>query len=407
MASSSSEDQFGMDVHSWTVLSGAGAIKRLDKSSFIHRLTGIPIKLRKLFGVEELSKGERVSIKLLYQGREFEAYIRLAESARTRLFWGQDFAEVLARSFPGWAADLANDSRPGEVPPQIRFEKADMSGHLWRIELVDAPELTQGQVVSNQELRRVFGCGPQGGMRRSHSTKTLVIVSDHTKGLYRDSWDGDVLHYAGMGQVGDQRLDYAQNKTLNESPTNGVSVHLFEVFSRGRYVYQGPVELIGEAYPEKQPDVEGNERTVWVFPVSLARGAKPAAIDQTLLLEVEQRALQQAGDLSMEELRRRAARPRKRPGKRETLATAYERDPYVSELTKRRADGCCQLCGRTAPFHDKKGRPYLETHHIVWLSKGGEDTVGNTAALCPNCHRKMHLVDDRQDRETLQNRASL
>lgn len=39
-----------------------------------------------------------------------------------------------------------------------------------------------------------------GGMRRSKTTNTLVIVSDYTKGIYHDKWIGGVLHYTGMGK---------------------------------------------------------------------------------------------------------------------------------------------------------------------------------------------------------------
>jgi len=45
-----------------------------------------------------------------------------------------------------------------------------------------------------------------------------------------------------MGQRSDQRLEGTQNRTLNDSQRNGVSVHLFEVFSKGKYTYQGRVE---------------------------------------------------------------------------------------------------------------------------------------------------------------------
>lgn len=70
---------------------------------------------------------------------------------------------------------------------------------------------------------------------------------------------------------------------------------------------------------------------------------------------------------------------------------------YVSRYAKQRANGVCQLCNQKAPFLDANGEPYLEQHHIVWLSKDEEDTVGNTVALCPNCHRKMHVVNDPKD----------
>ncbi|WP_342773241.1 HNH endonuclease signature motif containing protein [Paenibacillus prosopidis] len=35
--------------------------------------------------------------------------------------------------------------------------------------------------------------------------------------------------------------------------------------------------------------------------------------------------------------------------------------------------------------------PFLESHHIVWRSMEGPDILENTNALCPNCHRKIHI----------------
>lgn len=96
-----------------------------------------------------------------------------------------------------------------------------------------------------------------GGMRRSHKTNTLVIVSNHIKSIYDDRWIDDTFHYTGMGTIGNQSLTFAQNKTLNESDNNGISVHLFEVFVEKEYTYIGPVELSGEPYFEKQPDDDG------------------------------------------------------------------------------------------------------------------------------------------------------
>lgn len=52
-----------------------------------------------------------------------------------------------------------------------------------------------------------------------------------------------------------------------------------------------------------------------------------------------------------------------------------------------------------APFQNKDGEPYLETHHIICLSHGGPDTIDNTVALCPNCHRKMHVLNLEEDQE--------
>lgn len=129
------------------------------------------------------------------------------------------------------------------------------------------PKLEIGQVINNATLMDVFKCSQQGGMRKSNTTNTLVLVSDYTKGIYHDKWIGGVLHYTGMGLSGDQNIDYMQNKTLNESNHNGIDVHLFEVMDPGEYTYCGHVELVSNPYTEVQQDQNGMSRTVWMFPI--------------------------------------------------------------------------------------------------------------------------------------------
>lgn len=271
----------------------------------------------------------------------------------------------------------------------------------WMINSSFEIPLKSGDIIDNSGLQDIFRVGSQGGMRRSRRTNTLVIVSDHTKAIYEDRWIGDVFHYTGMGLSGDQRLDFMQNKTLAESHTNGVNVHLFEVFDSGRYTYHGEVFLAGEPYLEEQPDVKGNLRNVYVFPLKLKSASKIPLISQEVLKKKGEEQQKIARKLTDAELEKRAKYSRKDVGSREVSTKTYERNPYVIEYTKRRARGICQLCGNPAPFMDKNGLPFLETHHIEWLSNGGEDTIENTVALCPNCHRKMHIVGSDQDKDLL------
>ena len=105
--------------------------------------------------------------------------------------------------------------------------------------MVFDPGISIGAELTNEEMRTLFRCGNMGGMRRSKQTGTLVIISDDTKGLYRDVWKNGVLHYTGMGKVGDQVLEGNQNGTLFYSDTNGVEVHLFEVLEKAVYTYRG------------------------------------------------------------------------------------------------------------------------------------------------------------------------
>ena len=43
----------------------------------------------------------------------------------------------------------------------------------------------------------------------------------------------------------------------------------------------------------------------------------------------------------------------------------------------------------------------INHHHLKWLSKGGIDTIDNVVALCPNCHRKMHELNNKDDIKNL------
>ena len=183
-------------------------------------------------------------------------------------------------------------------------------------------QLLPGEVIDNAKLCDLFGCGPQGGMRRSHATNTLIIVSNHVKSIYDDRWLGEVFHYTGMGTKGDQSLTFAQNKTLANADTLGVSVHLFEVFVEKQYTYAGQVVLRGEPYFEEQPDEDGNNRQACVFPLVLASGVPPTIANENLrnAQSVKER---KARKLSDEELLKLAKNRRKLPGSRQEIGRAH------------------------------------------------------------------------------------
>ena len=93
-----------------------------------------------------------------------------------------------------------------------------------------------------------------------------------------------------------------------------------------------------------------------------------------------------------------------KPSKSSVNTTVYKRDPVIAAAVKERANGQCDLCGKPAPFFNAKGFPYLEEHHLIRLADGGVDSLDNAVALCPNCHRKMHIVNDERDTENLKKR---
>ena len=115
----------------------------------------------------------------------------------------------------------------------------------------------------------------------------------------------------------------------------------------------------------------------------------------------------------LQELDRRAANLRQRgevplprghltPQTVTSEGTTYLRDPRVKAWVLQMARGQCDLCNNPGPFLLATGEPYLEEHHVLPLAQGGSDTVQNAVAVCPNCHRRLHLgTDASQQREIL------
>lgn len=79
------------------------------------------------------------------------------------------------------------------------------------------------------------------------------------------------------------------------------------------------------------------------------------------------------------------------PTKTSATIDVFDRNPDVVAEVLFRAKGLCEHCKDSAPFIRKSDNtPYLEVHHKKSLAKGGEDSIDNAEALCPNCHREKH-----------------
>jgi 5-methylcytosine-specific restriction endonuclease McrA len=96
--------------------------------------------------------------------------------------------------------------------------------------------------------------------------------------------------------------------------------------------------------------------------------------------------------LSKEKRREKLLISDPKPIKTIVKQTVFQRNEYVIVEVLDRANGFCERCKEAAPFlRDHNQSPYLEVHHKKPLAEGGNDTVENAIALCPNCHRHAHF----------------
>jgi 5-methylcytosine-specific restriction protein A len=402
---------------SWTIEDGTSAVKKTDRHVFLYRESVIPEKIQGFFSLADLAPGKKKKIVLWQQKNRFDAFIEktLHDPPLTRLRWGQDFGSLVQRAFPEWTEYFKKSREESDDTPSFYVTRRQVPDE-YDIAFNGAPALVSatdfeapvksGDIIDNETLRTIFKCSAAGAMRRSLKTNSLILISDHTRPACDDKWIGKTFHFTGRGLTGEQGLSFNQNKALCESNEKGTSLFLFEVFSEGNYTYIGEVELADNPYLSRQTDSEKTLRDVTVFPLILRGNVHPPRIKKEVPATKEEIIRKKAQKLPLDEPGFQAKYSLKESSRREVVSEVFDGDQIVSEYAKRRADGICQLCSLPAPFKNHNGDPFLEIHHIVPLAEGGQDTIGNVAALCPNCHRKMHVLNLPADVVRLRNRAT-
>jgi len=121
--------------HSWTINSENVAVKRLDKSAFLHGGTGIPRDIRSFFNLSEQDLAR--SITLVHEGSRFAGRFSVdGTKTRVRLFWPPKLSELMAQFFPEYADRYRHQQEPIGDPPLMRFRR-EQGRDIYEIEFID------------------------------------------------------------------------------------------------------------------------------------------------------------------------------------------------------------------------------------------------------------------------------
>lgn len=83
----------------------------------------------------------------------------------------------------------------------------------------------------------------------------------------------------------------------------------------------------------------------------------------------------------------------------EAKGRRIKRKAILVAYVKVRDNNECQACGCKITKAD--GGYYVEVAHIKPLSQGGPDNPSNMVSLCPNCHKKLDLGDDKEREDVI------
>ncbi|WP_297523322.1 hypothetical protein [uncultured Clostridium sp.] len=120
---------------SWEVLSDRTIFKKMDKSIFASRESGIPKDIRTFFEVEGLKYGDKKELSVYYNERIFDADIRVDIKNRTKIYWKASLADIINNAFPKALEKFVSGEYNKDFAPLMKFTKF---GRLtYRLEFID------------------------------------------------------------------------------------------------------------------------------------------------------------------------------------------------------------------------------------------------------------------------------
>lgn len=252
----------------------------------------------------------------------------------------------------------------------------------------------RGEEYRRVDLHRKYGGQRQGGISTPAGHPILLLITGEAGELYgyKDGFREDgTFWYTGEGQVGDMQI-VRGNAAIRDHQADGKALHLFEDRGSGMLRYMGEASYLAH-HTEVSPDRNGKPRNAIVFELALESAA--AGTGHAALADPVTRVPRDLARKPLAELRQLAleAGPMDAPHA-QRKSNVYRRSAAVREYVLGRARGVCEGCGGPAPFVALDGRPYLEPHHILRRADGGPDHPRWVAAVCPNCHRRVHSGKD-------------
>ena len=360
-----------MEQYSWNQLSENRIVKTLDYSSF-RRGSGIPQAFYGFFNINTENK-EDIHLILLGNDNSFKAIITWTrpDSPVRRVFWGQDFTNLLKQNFPNWETVKPHDknSQMGLVFNKTNKENVyKVSFNQTSSEMVfgHINGTYEGQVFANREELGLSGihAPPMHGIwgRQKEGSASIVLSGGYADDV--DEWD--YILYTGQGgqdapggkQIKDQEFTLG-NRGLQLNKEYNLPVRV----TRGYQLEEGPEQ--GYRY----------DGLYYVTDYERVKGKEGYLICRF--------HLQRENSTSEEEIEQPTSPADRAPH----TVNRIVRNVKFAEQIKELYNNTCQVCNVFLKT-PTDGLGISVAAHIKGLGKphNGPDIKENMLCLCPNHH---------------------
>jgi 5-methylcytosine-specific restriction protein A len=374
---------FEYESYSWKIVSDIIAEKRMDKSSFKHHGTGIPVNIRHFFGIDLMKVGDKKEVTLLHGVLNYVAHVEMVneKNPRTRLLWRQDLQLFIQNKFPVWAKYFDSHIKSNSSTPLLKLVKIQAKD-TYRIIFEDikrsSDNLVLGKVFSREELKEQFKISDatiNNGIfkPREFSSIWLFVTEEKTpdRTQYKDYFDGFSLQFEGQTQ---KRTDHL----ITDHEIDGNEILVFYRKKKNEFPNYGFKYLGRFFYRTHKPGKTSSDPTRFVL----------YPLDASTDYENEADGVSDPASTPQTE------------GKEKTrIQTYYERNRKLRAQAIKIHGTKCAVCG--FDFGEKYGpvgEGYIEIHHIVphasIKKEHGIDPQKDLVPVCSNCHRIIHRPRD-------------
>lgn len=244
-----------------------------------------------------------------------------------------------------------------------------------------------GKEYQRRKLHELYGGQRYGGISTPKNYPFIMLFTGESGQNYgyKDYWEDGVFYYTGEGQKGPMQFTKG-NKAIREHNENGKDLYLFQYVRKGVVAFVNQLTYIGHHFEND------GQREIIVFHLAIS----------DLVNQWDETPIE-SEDFKTNDLHtlKKIALDQQIKTQSSTITEGKviyrKRTLAVKKYALARSKGKCEACGQPAPFINKKNEPFLEVHHLRRLSDGGYDHPEHVAAICPNCHRRVHNGIDGKD----------
>ncbi|MBT4733118.1 HNH endonuclease [Candidatus Woesearchaeota archaeon] len=235
------------------------------------------------------------------------------------------------------------------------------------------------------------------------STNPIKLYISTTSNLNLVEYTADIVGWNNKGELDSAKLEELNNHIKKNQPNEtdiyldrgdpeSPCVNLISIKNLKSITNPFSVKRLIKT-SDKKPCKPRTQAGGWSYvePIPDWIEVEESGFGEKVKFDLEEKIKKSKKD-SSEVRRSRLSNALKTPDKIQITSIGFKRNADVITEVLLRANGMCEQCNNDAPFIRRKDNtPYLEVHHKVTLADGGEDTIENAIAICPNCHRELHF----------------